>query len=259
MRKADNAAFRERATFLTDYACWLFGCGATCTRMEKNVARMAEVFGMHVEIYIMPRHLHLAISDLSGSDTSTFIVTPRPTPINFTVNTQLSRLSWDVADGKYTFEQACDEFFRIITPHPERRLPLLLIVALANASFCRLFGGDAVAMLVVGVATLAGFWLKGELLSRRLDFRIVTFLCALVSSILGSTAILFDLGETAYVALATSVLYLVPGIPFLNSFSDFLGRHYICALSRFTDAVVMTCCLSAGLCVGMMLMKVGMF
>ncbi|MDE5653060.1 MAG: threonine/serine exporter family protein, partial [Muribaculaceae bacterium] len=100
MRKADNAAFRERATFLTDYACWLFGCGATCTRMEKNVARMAEVFGMHVEIYIMPRHLHLAISDLSGSDTSTFIVTPRPTPINFTVNTQLSRLSWDVADGK---------------------------------------------------------------------------------------------------------------------------------------------------------------
>ncbi|MDE6344424.1 MAG: threonine/serine exporter family protein, partial [Muribaculaceae bacterium] len=61
------------------------------------------------------------------------------------------------------------------------------------------------------------------------------------------------------IALGTSVLYLVPGIPFLNSFSDMIYRHYFCAFCRFTDAVVLTCCLSIGLCAGMMLMNVGMF
>ena len=60
-------------------------------------------------------------------------------------------------------------------------------------------------------------------------------------------------------ALGTSILYLVPGIPFLNSFSDMICRHYVCALGRFMDAVILTCCLSAGLCAGMALMDAGMF
>ena len=67
------------------------------------------------------------------------------------------------------------------------------------------------------------------------------------------------IGDTPTTAMATSVLYLVPGIPYLNSFSDMLCRHYICAFCRFMDAIVLTGCLSAGLCCGMLLMNVGMF
>ena len=70
---------------------------------------------------------------------------------------------------------------------------------------------------------------------------------------------LFGLGSTPGIAIGSSVLYLVPGIPFLNSFSDLLNHHYICAFSRFMDAVVLTCCLSLGLCAGMAMMQVGMF
>ena len=96
-------------------------------------------------------------------------------------------------------------------------------------------------------------------IERGIDIRAVFIICALVSSILGATGILFPYGSTPYIAVATSVLYLVPGIPFLNSFSDLLHRHYICAFSRFADAVILTGCLSAGLCGGMLLMKIGMF
>ena len=84
-------------------------------------------------------------------------------------------------------------------------------------------------------------------------------LCAFGSAVIGATGALFGLGATPYTALGTSVLYLVPGIPFLNSFSDLIYRHYLCALSRFMDAVVLTCCLSAGLCAAMLLMRTGMF
>ena len=76
---------------------------------------------------------------------------------------------------------------------------------------------------------------------------------------LGSTGLLFGLGGTSDVALATSVLYLVPGIPLINSFSDMLYRHYLSAFSRFADAAILTCCLSIGLCLGMLAMGVGMF
>lgn len=36
-------------------------------------------------------------------------------------------------------------------------------------------------------------------------------------------------------------------------------RHYLCALSRFMDAVIMTACLSIGLCAALLLMRMGMF
>ncbi len=136
---------------------------------------------------------------------------------------------------------------------------VLLLASVANASFCRLFGGDAVAMVVVFIATLAGCYLKQILLYKGWDVRAVFMACSFVSSVLGATGILFSLGGTPFIALGTSVLYLVPGIPLLNSFSDMLYRHYVCAFSRFVDAVVLTCCLSIGLCGGMVFMNVGMF
>lgn len=184
---------------------------------------------------------------------------PAHTPISFNINTRLSELSWQIADGRKTFVQAVEIFRKCRRVEPQNEYILVLLVSLANASFCRLFGGDVIAMAIVAVATCAGVMLKGQLLRRGVDARVMMFLCALVSSVLGATDILFSFGATPAVALGTSVLYLVPGIPFLNSFSDLIYRHYICAASRLMDAVVLTCCLSAGLCAGMLLMNVGMF
>ncbi|MDE6367835.1 MAG: threonine/serine exporter family protein, partial [Muribaculaceae bacterium] len=136
---------------------------------------------------------------------------------------------------------------------------VLFLVALANASFCRLFGGDLAAMAVVFMATLSGFMVKQLLIKHHADVRLTVIFCAFISGVLGATALLFSLGATPKIALATSVLYLVPGIPFINSFSDMLYRHYICAFSRFVDALVLTCCLSIGLCAAMLMMNAGMF
>ncbi len=38
-----------------------------------------------------------------------------------------------------------------------------------------------------------------------------------------------------------------------------LYRYYICSMSRFFDAVVITGCLSIGLCAAMFMMNAGMF
>ncbi len=114
-------------------------------------------------------------------------------------------------------------------------------------------------MGVVFCSTLAGYYLKQTLCEAKVDIRIVFILCALVSSVLGASAALFHLGDTPEIAEWTSVLYLVPGIPFINSFSDLLASHYICAYSRFMDALVLTACMTIGLCGGAVLMNVGVF
>ncbi len=245
--------------FLAEYASWLAGCGATCIRLEKNVGRIAATFGMSVEIAVMPRHIHLSVWDAAHTEVVTAISSAKAIPISFDINTRLSRLSWDIADRHCDFAGAVRQLQEITRPGRQNKCLLIVAVSLANAAFCRLFGGDWPAMTVVGLATAAGFWLKGEMLGRHCDLRLTVFVCAFVSAVLSAAAMLFSLGTTPLTAIATSVLYLVPGIHFLNSFSDLIYRHYICSISRFFDAAVITCCLSAGLCAAMLLMRAGMF
>lgn len=141
--------------------------------------------------------------------------------------------------------------------HPDTAR-IIVLTALANASFCRLFGGDAAAMAVVFAATLAGYFIKHTMLSHRMDVRIAFLLSAFVSSVISAGAMLHGWSSTSDVAIATGVLYLIPGVPYLNAAADLISRNYLCAFCRATDAVVLTAMLSAGLCIAIFVMKVNL-
>lgn len=255
----NSPGLKESCLFLSEYAGWLLGCGATCIRLERNIKRMAEAMGCEAVMTILPRHIHITVCNLDRSDSYTYITAIRTSVISFDLNTRLSKLSWNIADGKLTFDEARREFREIIGTPPASKGFVLMLASCANASFCRLFGGDVQAMAVVFVATMAGYYLKQVLSENKVDVRLIFILCAFVSSVLGATDALFRLGTTPEIALGTSVLYLVPGIPYLNSFSDMLAGHYICSFSRFMHAIILTACLSIGLCGGMVMMNMGMF
>ena len=114
-------------------------------------------------------------------------------------------------------------------------------------------------MLIVFISTLAGYRLKQVMLEDKRDVRL-TFLCAsFFSAALSAGGHIFGIGATPEIAVSTSVLYLIPGVPYINAVSDMLDRHYLCAFSRFTDAVILTVCLSAGLCAGLFMLGLKWF
>lgn len=251
---------KEASLFLATYADRLFSSGSTVIRLEKNVKRIAASLGMEADISILPHYIYLTVRDEGNRYSHTTAISIRGGGISFNINTALSRLSWDMADHKLDFEQARIALTHIATHTGALNSWLLaVLVGLANAAFCRLFGGDFVAMGIIFVSTFAGYLIKQLLMERKVDYRLVVMLCSFVSSVLSSADGLFHLGTTPGQTIATSVLYLVPGIPFINSFCDMIDRHYICAFSRLTDAIVITCCMSAGLLGGMLLMHEGMF
>lgn len=255
----EDVSLKDICLFLSEYSAWLLGSGATSIRLERNVHRMANAMGCQAEMTILPRHIHMTVCLRDHSDSYTYIIATHPMPISFDINTQLSRLSWSMADDKITLQEAKTKFNEIIKTTPVNKMLVLLLASLANAAFCRLFTGDWAAVGVVFLSTLVGFYLKQILTEHKFDIRLTFIVCAFVSSVLASTASLFSFGHTPDIAVGTSVLYLVPGIPFLNSFNDMLNGHYICAFGRFVHAVVLTCCLSLGLCGGMLLMNLSMF
>lgn len=250
----------ERVTaFLAEYAAWLLGCGATCIRIEKNVGRIARRFGIEADITVMPSHVEISGWKAEEGCGDVAMRKIKHCGISFSLNAALSRLSWDIADGKTDFDGAVARFHEIVKMPPTNKWEVLLLASAANASFCRLFGGDAAAMLIVFLSTLAGFRLKQIMLEDRCDIRLAVLCASFFSAVLSACGSIFGIGDTPEVALGTSVLYLIPGVPYINSVSDIIDKHYLCAFSRFMDAFILTVCLSAGLCAGMLILGINWF
>lgn len=258
-RTQASADEHDIATFLAEYAAWLLGCGATCIRIQKNTARIAKAFGVDSDLWIMPSHIHMSVWRSSPDNAAVASRKIVNKGINFNINARLSRLSWRVADENLSLQQARDIFADIRATKPTAAIEILLLTGAANASFCRLFGGDWLAMLIVLVTTLIGYRLKQIMLHDGRDVRLTFLCCAFFSAVLSACGLLFGFSDTPEIALATSVLYLVPGVPYINSVSDMIDRHYLVAMWRFMDALVLTCCLSAGLAMGLLILGIKWF
>ena len=225
------------AAFLADYCAWLLGCGATCIRIEKNARRMARAFGLEADLCIMPAHVHVAVGDATAMSPAARC------GISFSLNARLSRLSWAVADGRCGLQGAVRRLERIKRTPPASHAEVLVLARLA----------------IVLLATMAGFRLRQLMVEAGRDVRAAVFCAAFFSASLSAAGHVFGLGSTPEIALATSVLYLIPGVPYINAVSDMLDRHYLCAFSRFCDAAVLTGCLAAGLCGGIFLLDLKWF
>lgn len=261
--ETDAAAMHDmlkgKCRFISSYAAALLGCGATCIRIEKNVERIARTFGVHVDMTLLPSHVITVIWDKDYTHSYNCQSKPTGEAIDFCRNIELSKLSWQIAEDKLLYEDAANRFEKIISQPRLNKWLVLLLTSTANASFCRLFGGDFKAVGIVFCATLIGFLLKQIMLEDKIDLRITTVLSAFVASVIGASGYLFGISGTPELALGTSVLFLVPGIPYINAGSDLFAGHYLCSVSRFIQAVILTICLSLGLCGGMFLMQMNFF
>lgn len=78
-------------------------------------------------------------------------------PISFERNSDLSALSWDAVDEHLSLTDLRDRYGELIAKPRMDPIFVLPTVGLANASFCRLFGGDWTAVGIVFTSTLVGF------------------------------------------------------------------------------------------------------
>lgn len=255
----NNPTLTSTCRFFAEYASYMLGCGATCIRIDRNMARMAQCIGTTADMTILPSHILLTLTDNASGKSASHSCSIARIPVNYDMNTRLSKLSWMVAEGRVSISDAAEMFHHIVHARTANPWIVMCVVVLANASFCRLFGGDAASMLLVAFATMVGYSLKNIMLAQHADLKLTFLTCAFVSATIGAGAYIFGIGDTPDVALGTSVLYLIPGIPYINSVSDMLDGHYLCAFSRFAHATILTACIALGLTGGILIMNLNVF
>ena len=255
------------AKFFCDYACTLLCSGATTMRIQRKIKQMAEAWDIEVIFTIMPANVLFTLWDKNREHSYTCISPLAHAGINFDTITRLSRLSDQVFTEDVSLDEANAQLQEIKKIPRLSNWIVLLLAAAANAAFCRLFKGDWPAIGIVFVATLCGFFVKQRLQAWKIDYRAVTVVSGVVAAVVSCIGLVdfshygfenFTLTETPVIALSTSVLYLVPGVPFCNFVNDLIYGHYLSAWSRFVHAMMITVSLSLGLVIALLLFDIRM-
>ncbi len=236
---------------LLDLGTLLMSCGASTGRVRITVNRIAEALGYDVELLITSRSLILTVAE---GDTMSFSSSVRRTPphgVNFKVVSGISRMSWRVVEEKLTVEQINKEIDRLIALPHYPRLVVLSTVALAGASFCRLFGGQGLELLVAFVATFFGLFIRQESLKKRFNPYLAIVFASFAASMVSGLSVKLGIGDSPEHALATSVLFLIPGVPLINSLTDLIDGNTLNGVIRGINGLVMAFAIALGLMIAM--------
>ena len=248
-----QAELTELLDFIGEYATYLLGSGVHTSRVVRNTKRLGEALGVRVIVSAFQKVVNFAVGDDESGEVCTEAADIPPLPISFELNAELSALSWEAYDERLPLGEI-ERRYREIVARP-RLDPIftLMVVGLANASFCKLFNGDWVAVGIVFTSTLAGFSARQQLTKAGVNHFIIFILSAFVASLCASSALRFDC--TAETAIATSVLFLVPGVPLINGVIDIVEGHVLIGCSRLIGALLLILCIAVGLSVTLLMVK----
>ena len=231
----------ETLDFVAEYATHLLGSGVHTSRVIRNSQRIGTSQGIDIQLSSFQRSTIVTAHDPESGEAVTRVVKIPALPISFERNSDLSALSWDALDEQLISKPRIDPIF------------VLLTVGLANASFCRLFGGDWTAMSIVFTSTLVGFAAKQRMQAHGLNHFLTFIISSFLASLCASIALRFDC--TSETALATSVLFLVPGVPLINGVIDIVEGHILIGCSRLINALLLIICIAVGMSATLMMVK----
>lgn len=253
LKMKSEEEIKDFTKFIGEYATCLLGSGVHTSRVIRNSSRIGNSFGLIVRMTTFQKTIILTVSDKEEAFVQTVVVDIPAMPISFEYNSELSSLSWEALDKHLPLTELREKFQQIKDAPKMSPYLILLLVGLANASFCRLFGGDLGAVVVVFISTILGFFLRQQMQRRKINHFIVFTLSAFVTSLCASSALMFDV--TAEIAIATSVLFLIPGVPLINGVIDILEGHTLTGGSRLIQAFLLVICIAIGLSCSLFLFK----
>lgn len=246
----------ELGDFLLLAGSALIKAGAGSNRVVINVTRLAAAYGYEAQVNPGTRFISLSLFD--GQDnTFTGSRSMAALPgVNFSVIAAISQLSWNIPVKKLDLHEARTALELAIALPEYSRYLVLILVGLAGAGFCFTFGGSTVEMSIAFIATFAGLFFRQEMNKRKFNTYLVTYGSALFASLV--IGIFWKAGIASKLdhAFATSILFLIPGVPLINSFIDLMDGYIINGIDRGINSLMHAFAIAAGLATVLYIFKI---
>jgi uncharacterized membrane protein YjjP (DUF1212 family) len=240
-------------TFMLDAGTAMLRSGASCSRIRITMTRFAQACKNESHIAVGARAISITLHDESGAITFNGTRSTTAQGVNFRALSGISLLSWSFIEKKLSLQEAKDELRKLMSAPHHPRWVTLLMVSLAGAAFCFTFGGHWVEMGITFGATFAGLFTKQELVKKAYNTYICTFISALVAAMFTGAFYKAGLGTTLEHAFSTCVLFLIPGVPLINAFTDLIDGYILNGVERGINALMHALAIAFGLAAAMMI------
>ena len=222
--------------------------GADTSQIVRDMKRTAAFMGIDeskFHLHIMFTTLMLNISDENNSHTS-FRKCPKHA-VNMKIISAVSRLTWRAMREHYTLDEFKGEL-EAISKRP--RYPHWLTILAAGSgcgSFCTLFGCDFNAAIYTAISAIIGKIIQIQCAERFGFNPYVSMMIAAFSAMSVADLMHFLPSATPWHPMIAASLFLVPGIPIINSFSDMLNTYLISGVARILHTLIIVGSTSFGI------------
>ncbi|AAZ19539.1 possible ThrE family exporter, large subunit [Psychrobacter arcticus 273-4] len=131
-----------------------------------------------------------------------------------------------------------------------------VFVGASCAAFAYLNGGSWSITAVTFIAGMVAMFTRIYLSKHHFNPFIAVIVTAFIASLIGATTYYFDIGNNADIAVASSVLLLVPSFPLINSFSDILKGYVNIGVGRAVFTYMLTLSACVGIVMALVLLRI---
>ena len=257
--EAARPQIQELTNFLSEYAAKMLSIGTYTARIERCVCRIAGAYGYEASLMIFVRHFIISVMDpADNSIRRTYVKTGATARISFDLISELSALSWEIYDEKIPLARARAAFAEILASQKKSFVKTLVLLSVANAAFCELFGGDGGAMALVFAATAFGICARYLLSKLKINLKIQYIAVSFAVSFIVSLGARYGLSATPDVAVGSSILFLIPGVWLINSVFDILNENMLVGISRGLNTGLLIICIAIGLFLTLSISNLGL-
>lgn len=257
--EAARPQIQELTNFLSEYTAKMLSIGTYTARIEHCVRRIADAYDYEASLMIFVRHFIISVMDpADNSIRRTYVKTGAAAQISFDLISELSALSWEIYDEKIPLARARAAFAEILTSQKRNFAKTLILLSIANAAFCELFGGDGGAMALVFAATAFGICARYLLSKLKINLKIQYIAVSFAVSFIVSLGARYGLSATPDVAVGSSILFLIPGVWLINSVFDILNENMLVGISRGLNTGLLIICIAIGLFLTLSISNLGL-
>ncbi len=221
--------------------------GADSARVEETVHRLGTGLGCDwMDVVVQP---HAII--VTTVNNHQFRTKARRVPrlgVNMAVISQITNIVYQVQDNHMDRFDVRQELVKIDKMQPQyNRWLIVVMVGLSCASFSYLFGANWETFFVTWIAASTGMWIRQQMHKLFFNGFLVVMATAFIASLIASAGIRFFTNGMPEIALAASVLLLIPGAPLINALEDLINGHTLTGTARGISGLIVALSIALGM------------
>ncbi|ADQ79499.1 protein of unknown function DUF1212 [Paludibacter propionicigenes WB4] len=255
-----NIKATEVAEFILDAGVFLMASGAHSGRVWRNCRRIAEHWGYRMNFN--PTFTGILVSVWNDKDRENAVTrykTAPPNSVHLETLTEISHLSWKIADGEIEYADASRELEAIKHKAHYPFWLIALAVGISCGCLCTLAGGSPVDAALAFCGASVGSVARYFILKKQFNQFLSIIIASAITTLIAGADTIFGLGRAPEMTLATSVLYLIPGVPLINSVIDLLEGYFSASIARSLFAASIISCIAVGMTLSIMLLGINNF